>query len=82
MPGRVVDPGARHLTQRLVADGETVINVPARLSARARVFSTGQGRRTDPADAHSVAVVALHTTGLRTPRSIASTGWDQGALPE
>jgi hypothetical protein len=55
----------RHLAQRLVADGETVIDVPAKLSARARVFSTGQGRKTDPVDAHSVAVVALRTTGLR-----------------
>jgi transposase len=53
----------RHLAQRLVADGETVVDVPAKLSARARVFSTGQGRKTDATDAHSVAVV-----GLRTPR--------------
>jgi len=30
-----------------------------------RVFDTGQGRRTDPVDAHSVAVVAVRTTGLR-----------------
>jgi transposase len=29
------------------------------------VFSTGQGRKTDPVDAHSVAVVALRTPGLR-----------------
>src|SRR5215218_4885350 len=41
----------RHLAQRLVADGEPVVDVPAKLSARARVFSTGQGRKTD---AHSV----------------------------
>jgi len=55
----------RHVAQRLVADGETVLDVPAKLSARARVFATGQGRKTDPVDAHSVAVVALRTTGLR-----------------
>src|SRR4051794_41843172 len=55
----------RHVAQRLVADGETVVDVPAKLSARARVFSTGQGRKTDPVDARSVAVVALRTTGLR-----------------
>jgi transposase len=55
----------RHVAQRLVADGETVLDVPAKLSARARVFSTGQGRKTDPVDAHSVAVVALRTPGLR-----------------
>jgi transposase len=55
----------RHVAQRLVADGETVVDVPAKLSARARVFATGQGRKTDPVDAHSVAVVALRTPGLR-----------------
>jgi transposase len=55
----------RHVAQRLVADGESVVDVPAKLSARARVFSTGQGRKTDPVDAHSVAVVALRTPGLR-----------------
>ncbi|WP_117214946.1 IS110 family transposase [Allorhizocola rhizosphaerae] len=55
----------RHIAQRLVADGETVVDVPAKLSARARVFATGQGRKTDPVDAHSVAVVALRTNGLR-----------------
>jgi transposase len=56
----------RHLAQRLVADGEPVVDVPAQLSARARVFSTGQGRKTDATDAHSVAVVALRTSGLQT----------------
>jgi transposase len=55
----------RHVAQRLVADGETVVEVPAKLSARARVFATGQGRKTDPVDARSVAVVALRTPGLR-----------------
>ncbi len=55
----------RHLAQRLIADGELVVDVPANLSARARVFSTGQGRKTDATDAHSVAVVALRTPGLR-----------------
>src|SRR5262245_1778073 len=42
----------RHVAQRLVADGETVVDVPAKLSARARVFSTGQGRKTDATDTH------------------------------
>ena len=55
----------RHLAQRLVADGEPVAGVPAKLSARARVFSTGQGRKTDPAGAHSVALAGLHSPGLR-----------------
>jgi transposase len=55
----------RYLAQRLVADGEPVLDVPAKLSARARVFSTGQGRKTDATDAHSIAVVALRTPTLR-----------------
>jgi transposase len=55
----------RHIAQRLVADGETVVDVPAKLSARVRVFDTGQGRKTDPVDAHSVAVAGLRSPGLR-----------------
>ena len=43
----------RHVAQRLVADGEAVVDVPAKLSAWARVFSTGQGRKTDATDARS-----------------------------
>ena len=42
-----------------------VLDVPAKLSARVRVFDTGQGRKTDPVDAHSVAVAALRAKGLR-----------------
>lgn len=53
------------LVEGLVADGGTVVDVPAKLSARAHVFATGQGRKTDPVDARSVAVVALRTEGLR-----------------
>ena len=55
----------KHIAQRLVADGEIVVDVPAKLSARARVFDTGQGRKTDPVDAHHVAVAALRSKGLR-----------------
>jgi transposase len=58
----------RHLAQRLVADGEAVVDVPAKLAARARVFDTGNGRKTDTADAHSVAVVALRTKDLTPVR--------------
>jgi hypothetical protein len=48
----------------MVADGEQVLDVPAKLSARARVFSTGHGRKTDATDAHSIAVVAVRTPNL------------------
>ena len=55
----------RSLASRLVAGGETVLDVPAKLAARVRVFDTGQGRKTDATDAHAVAMVALRTRGLR-----------------
>jgi transposase len=55
----------RHIAQRLVADGELVVDVPTKLSARARVFSAGQGRKTDPVDARSVALAGLRSSGLR-----------------
>ena len=55
----------RPLAQRLLADGEHVIDVPAKLAARARLFDTGHNRKTDAHDAHAVAVVAVRTEGLR-----------------
>jgi transposase len=58
----------KHLAQRLVADGESVVDVPAKLAARVRVFSTGNGRKTDPVDAHSVALAALRADLLNEVR--------------
>ncbi len=55
----------RHVATRLLADGEQVVDVPPKLSARVRVFSTGQGRKTDATDAHSVALVGTRMAGLR-----------------
>jgi transposase len=55
----------KHVAIRLVHDGESVVDVPPKLSARARVFVTGQGRKTDATDAHSVAMVATRMAGLR-----------------
>src|SRR5690348_10038582 len=55
----------RPLAQRLLADGEHVVDVPAKLAARARLFDTGHNRKTDAHDAHAVAVVAVRTEGLR-----------------
>ena len=54
----------RHLAHRLVHDGEVVSCVPAKLSAQVRVFAAGNGRKTDPAGAHSVALAALRAPGL------------------
>jgi transposase len=47
----------KHIATRLLAQGEEVVDVPPKLSARTRVFATGQGRKTDATDAHSVAMV-------------------------
>ena len=47
----------RHVAVRLLSAGQEVVDVPPKLSARARVFATGQGRKTDPTDAHSIALV-------------------------
>jgi transposase len=53
------------LAQRLVADGEKVFDIPPKLSTRARMFDIGHGRKNDPGDARTVAVVALRTHDLR-----------------
>jgi transposase len=55
----------KHIANRLLADAEEVVDVPPKLSARARVFATGQGRKTDATDAHSVALVGTRMAGLR-----------------
>src|SRR6478672_11313203 len=55
----------RHVALRLLADGEQVIDAPPRLSARVRMFATGQGRKTDATDAHSIALVGVRMAGLR-----------------
>ena len=55
----------RHIALRLLADGEQVIDVPPKLSARVRIFATGQGRKTDATDAHSIALVGTRMSGLR-----------------
>jgi transposase len=55
----------RSLAQRLLADGEHVVDVPAKLAARARMLDTGHGRKTDAHDAHSVAVAAVRAKELR-----------------
>ena len=54
-----------HLAQRLISDGERVVDVPSKLSTRVRAIDSGHGRKNDPTDAHAVAVVGLRTKGLR-----------------
>ena len=56
------------LAQRLVAEGEPVLDVPARLSARVRALGGGSGRKTDDADAYAVAVAGLRARELQVVR--------------
>ena len=55
----------RSIAQRLVAFDETVIDVPAKLATRVRVYSTGHGTKTDNADAVAIARAAIHSKHLR-----------------
>lgn len=59
----------RQLAQRLVADGEMVVDVPPKLSTRVRAMTTGHGRKTDPTDARAVAIVGLRNPNL-TPVTV------------
>ena len=52
------------VAQQLVAAGEEVVDVPAKLAARARLLGSGSARKTDLADAVSVASVAVHNSKL------------------
>jgi transposase len=58
----------RPLAQRLLEAGEQVVDVPAKLAARVRLFDTGHNRKTDARDAHSIAIVAVRTKALRVLR--------------
>ena len=55
----------RGIAQLLVAAGEPVVDVPAKLAARARMLGTSSARKTDLADAASVAAAAIHHRRLR-----------------
>ncbi len=59
----------RPLAQRLLEAGEHVVDVPAKLAARVRLFDTGHNRKTDARDAHSIAIVAVRTNTLRVLRA-------------
>jgi len=54
------------LAQQLVACGEEVLDVPATLASRIRVLATGRCNKSDPNDAHSIAVAAFRAPGLRS----------------
>jgi transposase len=54
----------RPLAQKLVAAGETVVDVPPKLSAKVRVLSTGNARKNDALDATFTALAALRNERL------------------
>jgi transposase len=54
----------RHLAGRLAAGGESVVDVPPKLSARVRVLSTGNARKNDELDALATALAAWRNEGL------------------
>ena len=54
----------RGIAQQLVSAGEVVLDVPAKLAARARLLGSSSARKTDVADAISVAAVAIHNRRL------------------
>jgi transposase len=58
----------RLIAQRLVAIEEVVVDVPAKLATRVRVYSTGHGTKTDRADAVAIARAAIHSKHLRLVR--------------
>jgi transposase len=56
----------RHLAQRLSAAGESVVDVPPKLSARVRVLSSGNARKNDGLDALATALAAWRNERLPT----------------
>jgi transposase len=56
----------RMVAQYLVGNGELVVDVPAKLSARVRLLSTGGERKSDRLDAFYTAVAALRSERLRS----------------
>jgi transposase len=54
----------RHLALRLAAAGESVVDVPPKLSARVRVLSTGNDRKNDGLDALATALAASRNERL------------------
>jgi transposase len=54
----------RHLAGRLAGSGESVVDVPPKLSARVRVLSSGNARKNDELDALAIALAASRNERL------------------
>ena len=63
----------RHLAVRLAAAGESVVDVPPKLSARVRVLSTGNARKNDGLDALATALAASRNERLAAVDSEAAS---------
>ena len=68
------DGVGKNLAQRLVAGGETVLDVSTRKSSLVRAFATNSGRKTDDTDAYSIALVGLWTADLLVVRAETGRG--------
>jgi transposase len=75
------------LAQQLVARGEDVLDVPPTLAERIRVLATKRSNKSDPNDAHSIAVSAPRGSALRQVepadhaevlRLLSKRNWDLG----
>jgi Transposase len=66
-------PRGRHLAGRLAASGESVVDVPSKLSARVRVLSSGNSRKNDELDALATALAAWRNERLAAVDSEASS---------
>src|SRR4051794_33845144 len=55
----------KHITTRLLAAVRKSSTLHPSCRRAPRVFATGQGRKTDATDAHSVALVGTRMSGLR-----------------
>jgi hypothetical protein len=57
-------PRGRYLAGRLAGSGESVVDVPPKLSAKVRVLSTGNSRKNDGLDALATALAASRNERL------------------
>jgi hypothetical protein len=63
-----------------VAKGEVVLDVPAKLAARVRVFSQGHGRKTDRDDAVSIGL-AVAFSPVSRPGALGLEGRRRTSAP-
>ncbi len=70
----------RHLAERLAGSGESVVDVPPKLSARVRVLSAGNARKNDGLDAPATALAASRNERLRFASAMGSLRVKAGGI--